>query len=129
MATRRLLMALLSHALLPLACLAPSQTEWEGTATETATCATTPQVCGVDGRPYANECAAWVAGVAVDHATTELECDETIRCGDLWPVCGTDGRDYDSPCHATRAGVSVAHEGACGAATGTASSEETGTSS
>jgi len=123
---RRLLVALISHALLPMACISASTGDrGDETATQTATCATTDNVCGVDGKAYENACAAQAAGVAVDHVTNDMECDQDGRCGDVWPVCGTDGKDYDSPCRALEAGVAVAYEGECRAATETASDTDT----
>jgi hypothetical protein len=66
-------------------------------------------VCGIDGETYQNPCAAFCAGVDVDHPG-KCECTCTLIYD---PVCGINGKTYGNACAAGCAGVEVLHEGTC----------------
>lgn len=75
-------------------------------------------VCGTNGKSYANECEANVAGVKI---FTKGECVATkpregVMCTAQYdPVCGADGKTYSNACMAGAAGVVVTTKGECAA--------------
>jgi hypothetical protein len=102
-------------------------------------------VCGLDGRPYGDRCAALEAGTQVAYVGDCRDCpsDEACEEGESCvavdglcgvgifarrvclpaepaceggeSVCGCDGQTYSSQCEALRAGVAVSRFGGCGA--------------
>ena len=114
-----------------IACRAVAPRDDAATRTEVeeeGSCAAWVQSCR-DGVLYGNGCPAGpdvVLGTCVDESVATGVV--TSGCAaDFSPVCGRDGRSYDHACEAEKAGVEVSSDGACGAVTDTASSEETAT--
>lgn len=59
-------------------------------------------VCGIDGKTYANACAAKCENIEY----TPGECKKHCACTrEFVPVCGSDGRSYPNECSAKCAGV------------------------
>ncbi|GMV42416.1 MAG: hypothetical protein AMXMBFR64_41320 [Myxococcales bacterium] len=102
-------------------------------------CEASGPVCGCDGRPYANECVAYVAGAMV-HAAGDCSCDADADCptgahcrrpfgacdgpgfcstlpsacpAQFTPVCDCEGASWANPCLAWAAGKNIAAAGEC----------------